>query len=248
MITDKQLEQLKQELIIQQEQMKITEEQTTIEENNVRESTGELSLYDNHPGDMGTELFEREKDLALSIHAENELDKVNIALQAMEEGTYGKCTECGMEIPFERLEVIPYTTRCVEHSEEQILPGDRPVEEEILRPAMDNSFAGRHKGNVRDYQDSFQEVAKYGTSETPSDFEGDFDDYNELYDSEIKDGFTEEYEAFSATDISGNSREVFQSDELKAYEDKLDDAGTETPFGDIPYKKTDGYVDDDQHS
>ncbi|CAM4238687.1 TraR/DksA C4-type zinc finger protein [Lederbergia lenta] len=244
MLTDKQIKQLKEELFIQQKQLKETEEETTIEENNVRDNTGELSLYDNHPGDMGTELFEREKDLALSIHAETELDKVNKALQAIDDGTYGKCTECGQSIPFDRLEAIPYTTTCVEHSNEQILPGDRPVEEDIIQPAVDNSFAGRNKGNIRDYQDSFQEVAKYGTSETPSDFEGDYDNYNELYEDEIKDGFTEEYETFAATDISGKSREVVQTDEVKAYENKLDNSGTDTPFGDIPYKETDGYVDD----
>lgn len=244
MLTDNQLKELKEELIIQQKQLKETEEESKIEENNARDSTGELSLYDNHPGDMGTELFEREKDLALSIHADTELDKVNIALQAINDGTYGKCTECGQSIPFARLEAIPYTTTCVEHSTEQTLPGDRPVEEEILQPPLDNSFAGRNKGNIRDFQDSFQEVARYGTSETPSDFEGDFDNYNELYEDEIQDGFTEEYETFSATDISGNRREVIQTDEVKAYEEKLEDAGIDAPFGDIPYKKTDGYVDD----
>ena len=35
--------------------------------------------------DMGTELYEREKDFALEEHADSELNKVNEALQAMEE-------------------------------------------------------------------------------------------------------------------------------------------------------------------
>lgn len=246
MLTNQQLEQLKEELIIQQKQLDKTSDEASIEEENIRDNTGELSLYDNHPADLGTELFEREKDFALSIHAEDELGKVKMALEAIQNGTYGICDECGKEIPFERLEAIPYTRTCVEHSTEQVLPGDRPVEEDILQPPMDNSFAGRHKGNVRDYEDSFQAVAKFGTSETPSDFEGDFDDYDNLYDAELKDGFTEEYEEFAATDISGNHREIILTDEVKAYEDKLDEAGIEAPFGDVPYKKTDGYVEDDE--
>ncbi|MEM5591840.1 hypothetical protein AAHH67_09065 [Niallia circulans] len=39
------------------------------------ESVGELSSYDNHPADLGTELFEREKDSALEQHDQSELEK-----------------------------------------------------------------------------------------------------------------------------------------------------------------------------
>ena len=41
-----------------------------------REASGELSSYDNHPGDLGTELFEREKDVALEIHEEDQLNEI----------------------------------------------------------------------------------------------------------------------------------------------------------------------------
>ena len=84
-------------------------------------------MYDNHPGDMGTELFEREKDMALNVHAGSELDKVESALQAMEDGSYGKCEVCQKDIPFERLEAVPYTTLCIDHATEQEVPQDRPV-------------------------------------------------------------------------------------------------------------------------
>ena len=33
-----------------------------------QDSTGELSNYDNHPADTGTDLYEREKDIALNEH------------------------------------------------------------------------------------------------------------------------------------------------------------------------------------
>ena len=39
------------------------------------------------------------------------------AFQRMEAGTYGVCTECGGEIPFERLEVFPETPTCTACSE-----------------------------------------------------------------------------------------------------------------------------------
>jgi YteA family regulatory protein len=246
MLSEQQLISLKNELLNQKKQLDTSEEETSIQDNNIRDTTGELSLYDNHPADLGTELFEREKDMALSIHSESQLDKVMDAIQALEAGTYGVCEVCKQDIPFERLEAIPYTTRCVEHAIDQELPTDRPIEEEVLHPPMDNSFADRPEGSIKDYEDSFQDVAQFGTSETPSDFEGDYDSYNKLYDDDAMDGFTEDYETFTATDISGEERIVYQSEQEREYAEKLDDAGVEAPFGDVPYKWTDGYVDDDE--
>ena len=34
----------------------------------LRETVDELSAYDNHPADLGTELFEREREFALDDH------------------------------------------------------------------------------------------------------------------------------------------------------------------------------------
>ena len=94
------------------------------------ESMGELSSYDNHPADEGTELYEREKDIALNEHYELELGNIDQALTAMENGTYGKCEICGKEIPLERLEALPNTTYCKEHSPDQITSHERPLRKE----------------------------------------------------------------------------------------------------------------------
>ena len=68
MLNDKQQATLKKELHEMKEHLTKTEEETDIKES-AQEAAGELSMYDNHPGDMGTELFEREKDMALNVHA-----------------------------------------------------------------------------------------------------------------------------------------------------------------------------------
>ena len=47
-----------------------------------------------------------------------ELADVLAALERMEEGTYGKCIDCGQEISLSRLKAIPYTLRCIECAEE----------------------------------------------------------------------------------------------------------------------------------
>lgn len=82
----------------------------------MKDSVGDLSSYDNHPADAGTEMFEREKDMALDHLDEQHLRDINSALHRIEEGTYGKCLECHQEIDFERLKAIPYTEYCIEHA------------------------------------------------------------------------------------------------------------------------------------
>ncbi|RWR05929.1 TraR/DksA C4-type zinc finger protein [Siminovitchia fortis] len=248
MLTEQQLNTLKNMLLEEKQNLQgtIDAEDGILEHESEKESL-ELSSYDNHPADLGTELYEREKDMALSVHEEDQLGKVEAALSSMDKGTYGKCEICGKEIPYDRLEAIPYATTCTEHTSERSIPDDRPAEQDYLKPAYDNSFSGRHKeGGIRDYHDSFQEVAKYGTSETPSDFEGDYNSYDELYRDKIKDGFTEEYEMFTGNDMKADDVEVYQTDDEREYEEELDDEGTDTPFGDLPYHQTDGYVDRDK--
>lgn len=41
------------------------------------------------------------------------LEQLTAALSRLEQGSYGKCTRCGMQIEKERLEAIPYTRRCM---------------------------------------------------------------------------------------------------------------------------------------
>jgi DnaK suppressor protein len=41
------------------------------------------------------------------------LDQIELALNKIEDGTYGLCEECEGEIPFERLEALPFATLCV---------------------------------------------------------------------------------------------------------------------------------------
>lgn len=243
MLTDMQKSALKYELLEMKEQLIKTEEGTSTSHRD-REGTEELSMYDNHPGDMGTELYEREKDMALNVHAEGELRKVENALLALQDGTYGKCEECQANIPFERLQAIPYTTLCVEHAVENV-PDDPPVENDQLIMANTNTFSDRRSGASRDSQDSFQEIARSGTSETPSDFVGDHDSYTDLYDNDLSDGAAEDIEEFTSTDMSGQSRGFVRSDASDAYEKQLDEENIESIIGDIPYHYKDSYIHDE---
>ena len=168
-----------------------------------KEAIGELSSYDNHPADLGTETYERGKDLALSEHAERELEEINAALHAMEEGTYGICKVCSMDIPYERLLALPTADTCIHHSEEQqIATRQRPVEEEVYSPNINPDEVTDETQVGYDAEDAWQEVSRYGTSETPSDLYGDRDNYNEMYPNSDEDiGIVEKIESYSEDNL-----------------------------------------------
>lgn len=178
-------------------------------EGSLRDSVDELSTVDNHPADLGTELYEREKDMALKVHDNDELTKVNAALQKIEDGTYGVCEVCQQDIPYDRLVALPYTSFCIEHTDAKDIPTDRPVEEQVLLPPVDNSFAGRDdKDDIHDYEDTFQVVAKYGTSETPSDFEGNVDHYDDLYEDPEEIAVNDEWDSYHISETDELTRQV----------------------------------------
>lgn len=244
MISSSQMKTLQIQLQQLEKQFHHIIKETNINENedSLTDSIDELSSYDNHPADLGTELFEREKDRAIGIQMETDLSKVQQALQAIRDGSYGKCKVCGADIPYDRLQAVPYTLYCVQHTPDQHIATDRPVEEEILSPPINDSFSFIRNPYIRDSLDSFQEVARYGTSETPADFSGDHEEFGNLYDDENDlDGFTENIETFIATDITGTEVFIVPNELQELYEDQLDEAGMESQIGNIPLHDTDGY-------
>jgi RNA polymerase-binding transcription factor DksA len=78
------------------------------------ETGGELSSFDQHPGDIGTETFEMEKNVSLLEQVEDELQEIEAAFERLERGGYGTCQACGRPIGDERLEAMPAARFCVE--------------------------------------------------------------------------------------------------------------------------------------
>lgn len=134
----------------------------------LQDSIQELSSYDNHPADLGSELFERSKDLALRDNATLQLQKIEDALDSMREGTYGRCRRCGQDISWERLEAVPETTLCL--GCRQAMEGKeearrRPIEEEVIFPPFGGLKSHRSVSQgedrlIYDGEDAWQELAK----------------------------------------------------------------------------------------
>lgn len=205
MISNEQISACKTALMERQNQLiEHLKDHFGFEQEFVKESLGELSNYDNHPADHGTALFERGKDLALNEHMENELEKINEALHAIDQGTYGICSKCGRDIPFERLQAVPTTAVCIEHADDNTFKRRRPVEEEVFSPNINPDEVTPEEQVGYDAEDAWQDVARYGTSDTPSDLYGDQDDYNEMFvNSDERIGATEDIEEFLAADSHG---------------------------------------------
>lgn len=245
MLSKEQLQKLTDRLTEQRDEFesKLNTKRNSRLDLSEREASGELSSYDNHPGDLGTELFEREKDVALEIHEEDQLNEIEAALAAINEGTYGVCKECGKDIPYERLEAVPSTLYCVEHSPKQEINNSRPSEEDVIKPPKPDSLQRTYDHRIRDYTDSFQEAAQYGTSETPADMVRDAKGYDDLYPDQTTDeGYADTIESFVGNEPDGE-RKVYQSDAKSDYEKRLEDENIESELGDIPYRKNDSYVE-----
>lgn len=153
----------------------------------MREYTEELSAYDNHPADLGTEMFMTAMQANLENHNRYRITEIDRALEKIEEGTYGKCQLCGSEVAEERLEIMPEANICMKCAEEKLeahkLSDDRPVEEELMSPSYRTSYRDYDDYTGFDEEDAYQAVAKFNDiindpSFATGDHLGIFDDYN----------------------------------------------------------------------
>ena len=79
------------------------------------ESASELGTWRLHMADIGSETYEREQTFLLASREGRLLMLIDEALRRLYQSpeTFGRCEECGRTIGYERLDAIPYVTRCV---------------------------------------------------------------------------------------------------------------------------------------
>lgn len=70
-----------------------------------------------HMADVATDMYDREFSLNLASNDRELLQKVNFALQRIEDGSYGLCNECKNPIAVARLKAIPYAQTCLKCQE-----------------------------------------------------------------------------------------------------------------------------------
>ena len=109
-----ELEQFKK--IILEKRKEILEELESLKSTMMDVTTGqyeiENSTYSLHM-EQGTDAMEREKTFLFASREGKFLNYLDDALQRIQHGTYGFCSECGNLIDKERLMAVPHAHQCV---------------------------------------------------------------------------------------------------------------------------------------
>lgn len=113
-LTKRQVAELKKDLLQLKEQLKQNEVDDTL-----TMDTDEVKFGDQHIADYATELVDKQTQIAEDHLHDDQLRKVDEALERIEQGRYGVCIDTGEKIPFERLKAIPYAKRTVEAEEKK---------------------------------------------------------------------------------------------------------------------------------
>jgi DnaK suppressor protein len=82
--------------------------------------------------DLASEERDREISFILSDRERSKVKNIDDALERMEEGSYGVCDACGLEIAEERLTAMPFTRLCrdCQQDQEREARSQRRVEDE----------------------------------------------------------------------------------------------------------------------
>ena len=77
------------------------------------ESSGDISAYSNHMADQGTETERRELTSQILSTRREALSEIDLALNKVNQGTYGFCESCGKAISKRRLKFLPQARKCI---------------------------------------------------------------------------------------------------------------------------------------
>jgi len=107
-------EELKKKLEQQREDLlRDLKQEESMEIGLAQGAEGEAGGYSSHIADDASNTFEREKDITLERTLSGLLADVEDALAKLDEGTFGKCEECGRPIGLARLQALPYARLCI---------------------------------------------------------------------------------------------------------------------------------------
>lgn len=79
------------------------------------------SIFSVHMADAGTDSHEQEKNFMLMNRESDYYKNLKIALERINEGTFGVCKICDGLIPEERMLEVPNATKCVSCKEKEKL-------------------------------------------------------------------------------------------------------------------------------
>ncbi|WP_241741929.1 MULTISPECIES: TraR/DksA family transcriptional regulator [Shouchella] len=149
-LTKDQLNYLKKELHSMKESI---EKRTSTPEGEMSEMRGDIARgVDNHLAETASEYEDRVRTQTINEADEHRLAEINEALERMEDGSYGTCIDTGKEIPYERLEALPYAKRTTEAQEE--------AEEPFADSSEEDRAVGLHHAQLDRDTETTRELAR----------------------------------------------------------------------------------------
>lgn len=114
MLTTEQIAELKEKLLMEKKSVE-AELNKIAEKRGGEDVRAKFELMDERDEEANAdEVEEYTSDLAVSETLEKKLEEINLALEKIKTGTYGKCENCkNEEIPLERLRAYPAATTCI---------------------------------------------------------------------------------------------------------------------------------------
>jgi DnaK suppressor protein len=88
-------------------------------EEGLSNASGGSSTYSFHMADQGTDAQEREKTFMFASRQSQFLQTIEAALERIDAGSYGICTQCGGAIHEVRLKVVPTAKLCMDCKPEE---------------------------------------------------------------------------------------------------------------------------------
>ena len=110
--TEKELEEFKT-LIINKRKVVVDDLAVSKEKaDEVLKNNSVNAIYSSHIADAGSDQQEMEKNYYMMDREDTYLQYLNRALEMLDAGTFGVCTNCGDLINKERLMEVPHTSSC----------------------------------------------------------------------------------------------------------------------------------------
>jgi DnaK suppressor protein len=85
-----------------------------MEDNALNKDHARTTSMPNDLAELGTGNFDQEFTLSLLGNEKDALDQIEAAIQRIEDGKYGRCETCNVQIPKARLDAIPYASLCMQ--------------------------------------------------------------------------------------------------------------------------------------
>ncbi|MCP4574343.1 MAG: hypothetical protein GY838_18465 [bacterium] len=115
------LQRLRNQLLEEKERVSqsLTQHEKIIKHTDDQSGLEVGKAHSNHMADQGSDEFQYETTIKFANTEGRYLYNIEEALSRIEDGTFGKCMECGQTIALPRLRRLPYTRLCIECKEKE---------------------------------------------------------------------------------------------------------------------------------